>query len=207
MNPHRTAAWAAALFATAVLAGTILLLRPREAPSGPLRIVVAVAGQKLHLLEGERTVKTYPVSTSRTGVGSRAGSNRTPLGLHRVAQKIGAGAAENTIFRERVSTGRVAALNLEPVPSKEDFVTSRILWLEGLEAGRNRGPGVDSFRRYIYIHGTADEGLIGRPASHGCIRMKNRDVIDLFDRVPAGTPVEIVEEAPQLQSEAGGGKL
>jgi lipoprotein-anchoring transpeptidase ErfK/SrfK len=95
------------------------------------------------------------------------------------------------IFRNRVYTGKVSALNHSDQPSSEDRITSRILWLEGLEPGFNRGGRVDSFKRFIYIHGTSDEGLIGRPASHGCVRMKNADVIELFDAIKVGTPVLI----------------
>ena len=98
-----------------------------------------------------------------------------------------------TIFRSRANTGKVAKILTEPIDVEEDLVLTRILWLEGLEPGVNRGPGIDSKSRYIYIHGTNEEGLIGTPASHGCLRMKNDDVIDLFDRVPVGTEVWILD--------------
>lgn len=142
-------------------------------------------------MNGERVEKTYDVSTSRYGVGSLEGSQRTPLGLHRVSEKIGDGAPPMAVFVDRKPTGRVARPNLKPTPTGEDLITSRVLWLEGLEPGRNRGGSVDSHDRFIYIHGTADEGLIGSPASHGCVRMRNVDVIELYDRVPPGTRVEI----------------
>lgn len=109
-----------------------------------------------------------------------------------IAKKIGDGAAPLTVFRDRKATPRVAAVNIKGVPTGEDLVTTRILWLTGIEKGKNRGPGIDSFKRTIYIHGTPDEGLVGRPASHGCVRMKNRDVIELYEAVPVGTPVEIL---------------
>lgn len=156
-----------------------------------LRLEVAVSKQKMVLFDGERPIKEYVVSTSRYGLGNRLASNKTPLGRHRIAKKIGEGAPLGAIFKSRVFTGKVSAINLSDRPGLEDRVTSRILWLEGLEKGVNRGGRVDSFRRCIYIHGTPDEGLIGRPASHGCIRMKNKEVIELFDRVPLGTPILI----------------
>jgi len=158
-------------------------------------IKVSVSKQRLYLCRGDKTVKSYPVSTAANGAGSRAGSKQTPLGAHVISDKIGDGAPANTIFVARESTGRIAAIRAaatDPMP-KDDLVTSRILWLEGMEEGVNKGPGVDSFKRCIYIHGTADEYAIGRPASHGCIRMKNRDVIELFELVAKGDRVEIVE--------------
>ncbi len=154
-------------------------------------LVVDISDQTLSWFEDGRLQRRYPVSTSKYGIGSRAGSNRTPLGMHYVRRKIGAGAPAGTIFRGRVDTGKVARIEHRPVATGDDFVTSRILWLKGLDAGRNRGDGVDSYARYIYIHGTHEEGLIGQPASHGCIRMRNADVIELFDRVPERTLVWI----------------
>lgn len=143
-------------------------------------------------MHGTRSVRTYPISTSKYGLGSEAGSFKTPLGRHRVAQKIGAGAPLNTVFKERVNTGRVAAIDRTLQGAPHDDVTTRILWLEGLEPGKNRGRGIDSKERFIYIHGTTSEGLIGRPASNGCVRMYNKDVIELFGLVNEGTPVLIV---------------
>lgn len=137
-------------------------------------------------------VRQYPVSTSKYGIGSEAGSFKTPLGKHRVAEKIGAGAPMHTIFKERVNTGKLAAIDRTLKGAPYDDVTTRVLWLEGLEPGLNRGKGIDSKERFIYIHGTPSEGLIGRPASNGCVRMYNRDVIELFNLVPEGTPVTIV---------------
>jgi hypothetical protein len=155
--------------------------------------VVSVEEQRLHLYEnGERT-RSYVVSTSKYGIGSELGSYKTPLGVHRVRRKIGAEAPLGTIFRGRENTGEIATLIREPIDDPEDLVTSRILWLDGLEPGLNRGDDVDSFRRYIYIHGTHEEGLIGQPASNGCVRMVNADVIELFERLPEGAGVIIVE--------------
>jgi hypothetical protein len=152
---------------------------------------VSVANQTLSVVRGTQVVKVYPVSTSKYGTGGRQLSNKTPLGRHVIAKKIGAGAPPLTVFKNRAAVGRLSRVNLTREPVKQDLVTSRILWLKGLEPGVNLGKRVDSFHRFIYIHGTADEGLIGTPASHGCIRMKNRDVMELFDLVDVGTPVTI----------------
>ncbi len=157
------------------------------------RIKVFVSRQKIELYRDEEKLKSYPVSTSRYGTGSEAGSYKTPLGLHRIASKIGEDAPEATVFRGRVNQNRQVPIYEDDRRSDEDLVLTRILRLEGLEPGRNRGEGIDSYDRFIYIHGTQEEGLIGRPASRGCIRMKNRDVMELFDKVEEGTFVEIIE--------------
>ena len=154
--------------------------------SSPM-VLVDVSEQKLYLLEGGKILKTYPVSTSKFGVGNRQNSGKTPLGWHRVAKKIGAGAALNTIFRNRINTGKFFI----SAASGDDLVTTRILWLEGMEPGVNKGKRIDSFKRLIYIHGTAEENLIGTPASHGCIRMKNKDVVELFDKLQEKSSVLI----------------
>lgn len=156
-------------------------------------IIVSVNEQKLLLVKNGEVARSYPISGSAYGIGSRAGSNKTPLGSHKIAQTFGTGAPIGTIFRSRVNTGKVATIYTDDTDVEDDLVTTRIMWLDGLEAGQNKGPGVDSRSRYIYIHGTQEEGLIGRPASHGCIRMKNQDVVELFDLVSVGTLVEIQE--------------
>jgi len=161
-------------------------------PDGPV-IVVDPASQTLYLLRNGELIQRYPVSTATAGLGCRDGSYQTPVGVHRICAKIGDGAPMGEIFRARRDTGKRATIYTDPVDVPEDHVTTRILRLEGMEPGLNRGKGVDSFRRYIYIHGTPEEGLIGTPASHGCIRMKNADVIDLFNRVPTGTLVVILD--------------
>jgi len=156
------------------------------------RIEVDISEQQLYLYcryaGGNEEKKVYPVSTSKYGIGSQAGSNKTPLGQHRIEKKFGEGAPEGMIFKARRSTGKIAEMN---VPGAGDLVTTRIMWLKGLEPGRNSGRGIDSYKRYIYIHGTAEEEKIGKRASHGCIRMYNRDVIDLFERVTEGVEVKI----------------
>lgn len=169
-----------------------LSAHPQHQPGQP-SVVVEISRQRLYLYENGRLQAEYPVSTSSYGIGSQAGSNKTPLGIHRVAKRFGEGAPLGMIFKARRPTGRIAEILTEPVDVPEDHVTTRVLWLEGLEEGKNRGPGIDSFKRYIYIHGTPEEGLIGAPASHGCVRMLNRDVIELFDRLPVASLVAIIE--------------
>lgn len=163
------------------------------APRAVDAVRIRVGRQRLELLAGHDVLRTYSVSTAKNGVGSNVGSQRTPLGRHRVCAKFGAGEPLGMTFEARQPTGKVATIFTAPIDLAEDVITSRVLWLEGLEAGLNRGPGVDSKARTIYIHGTNEEGLIGRPASHGCVRMRNADVVELFDLVPEGTLVEIVE--------------
>ena len=156
-------------------------------------IAVSVSEQKLYFIAGGVVLKSFPVSTSGYGVGSRSGSNKTPPGTHRINKKKGAGAEEETIFKSLINTGRKALIYKEAFDAPEDFVTTRVMVLEGMEKGLNKGPGIDSLSRRIYIHGTPEEGLIGRPASHGCVRMKNADVLALFELVSEGMPVEIFE--------------
>jgi lipoprotein-anchoring transpeptidase ErfK/SrfK len=129
----------------------------------------------------------FVISTSAFGTGQTENSNQTPLGLHRVARRIGGGHIIGTVFRSRVPVG----LTWQGMP--EGTIAHRILWLEGLEPGRNSGGDVDSFRRYIYIHGFGDELTLGRPTSHGCIHMAAKDLIRLYDQVPEGTLVWIAE--------------
>ena len=154
-------------------------------------IIVDISEQRLYLFNNDNLVQSFPVSTSKYGEGQIENSFKTPLGLHEIKEKIGDKALINTIFIARENTNKRAEIQINPNDTEDDFVTSRILWLDGLENGINRGVGVDSFSRYIYIHGTHEEGLIGQKASHGCIRMFNNDVIELFDMVSEGTKVQI----------------
>ena len=124
--------------------------------------------------------KSYSISTAANGLGNRVDSNKTPIGIHRIKQKIGGGEPQGMVFKARVSTGQISN---KTDNREEDEITSRILWLDGLEQGFNKGNVHDTYERYIYIHGTSDEKRIGQPVSHGCIRMKNQDVIELFDEV------------------------
>ena len=154
-------------------------------------IVVDISEQRLYLVKNKKILKSYPISSSKYGEGSIQNSFKTPLGMHEIRTKIGHNAIENTIFVARADTNKSAKIIKDVIDTEDDHVTSRILWLDGLELGRNKGEGIDSYNRYIYIHGTHEEGLIGQKASHGCIRMFNNDVIDLFDRVQEGTYVLI----------------
>ena len=138
----------------------------------------------------DNVVQTYSISTSRFGTGQRQGSNQTPLGIHYIAEKIGAQEPAGRVFRARQPTEQIC-LQEEDGAVEEDVITSRIMWLQGLQAGVNRGGEVDTKQRYIYIHGTTDEAHIGQPASIGCIRMRYLDVISLFDQVEVGDLVII----------------
>lgn len=155
-------------------------LRVSAAPS----IVVSVTDQKLALVENGVRLAEFPVSTSKFGLGDRTNSYATPLGSMEIASKIGAQAPLGAVFKSRVRTGEILPPN---APGRDPIVT-RILWLRGLEAGNAR-----AFERGIYIHGTPVERLIGRPASYGCIRMRSRDVVRLFDAVPVGTKIDVVK--------------
>lgn len=164
--------------------------------SGSPRIEVDLSTQRLRLLDADgRELAVYPVSTARNGAGERRGSHRTPRGAHRVRAKIGAGAPAGAVFVGRRPTGEIYRPGLAKADPKRDWILTRILWLCGEEIGRNRLGEVDSMRRYIYIHGAPDEAPMGVPGSIGCIRMRNADVIELFDRVPAGAKVLIREGA------------
>jgi L,D-transpeptidase YbiS len=161
--------------------------------SGTERVSVRVslAAQTLELWRNQRLWKTYSVSTSKHGAGEVRGSFKTPLGRHIVRAKIGAGAPLNTVFRGRRPTGEIYSPELARAHPDRDWILTRILWLSGTEIGRNRLGGVDTMRRYIYIHGTPDTEPLGVPGSIGCIRMANRDIMELFDLVAAGTTVDI----------------
>lgn len=157
-------------------------------------IVVDANTQKLYLLEHGQVAGQWIISTAEKGVGSAKGSDQTPLGAHRIAEKIGDGVPLGTIFKSRQNTGKLVEILTTPgADSKDDYVTTRIMWLDGLESGRNKGGNVDSKERFIYIHGTGEEGKLGHPASHGCIRMRNKDVIDLFNQVDENTLVFITD--------------
>jgi L,D-transpeptidase YbiS len=133
----------------------------------------------------------YLISTARNGAGELSGSNCTPRGKHIVRAKIGAGCPENTVFVGRRPTGEIYSSELKEKYPDRDWILTRILWLSGCEVGVNRLGSVDTMRRYIYIHSTPDSIPMGIPVSHGCILMRGPDIIELFDRVPVGTPVNI----------------
>ena len=155
------------------------------------KIDIDISQQRLYLKKNDDLIKSYPISSSKYGEGSIENSNMTPLGLHVIKEKIGTNVPINTLFISRINTKRTVNIENSRNKTKDDHITSRILWLDGLEEGKNKGKGVDSYSRYIYIHGTHEEGLIGERASHGCIRMLNNDVIDLYNYVNIGTEVYI----------------
>ena len=163
----------------------LLALAPSVHATGPSRVIVSVKDQKLMLMSNGERIATYPISTSKFGVGDDWGHMTTPLGFLQVAEKIGDHAPTGAVFRNRRFTGEV----LKPNAPGRDPVITRIIWLKGLEAGN-----AHAFSRCIYIHGTPEERTIGRPASYGCIRMKSRDVEELYSQLPVGALVEIVQD-------------
>ncbi len=161
-----------------------------------MKICVSLAEQRLELREDDGTViHRYRISSARKGPGELLGSNCTPRGRHIVRARIGAGAPENTVFVRRRPTGEIYSPALAAEFPQRDWILTRILWLSGCEPGKNRLGAVDTMRRFIYIHGTPDTTELGHPGSIGCIRMGNRDLIELFDQVPVGTVVDISEQA------------
>jgi|SRR5205814_407303 len=155
----------------------------RSSEQDACEIDISIRDQTLTLRRGDEVLRTYPISSSRFGLGTESGSRKTPLGRFQIAEKIGHGMPPGTIFRSRIPLGPE-----DPSPQTEDWITSRILWLDGMDPENS-----NTKRRYIYIHGTKHEDRIGQPASHGCIRMRNADVIELFDLVHSGNRVRIIE--------------
>jgi len=156
------------------------------------KIRVSIADQSLELLDATGMLERhYRVSTAANGAGEANGSYCTPRGAHLIRAKIGADQAANTVFVRRRPTGEIYTPDLGAQFPQRDWILTRILWLSGCEPGFNRLGDCDTMRRFIYIHGSPDEVPMGAPGSHGCIRMRNADVIDLFERVAVGTPVEI----------------
>lgn len=159
-----------------------------------MRIRVDIASQTLSLFGNDGAcIRRYAVSTAKNGAGEEKGSYRTPRGRHVIRARIGAGAPLGAAFRGRRPTGEVWSAALAEAAPGRDWILTRILWLSGLEPGRNRLGKVDSMQRYIYIHGTPDTEPMGVPLSIGCVRMRNRDVAELFELVPVGTRVDICE--------------
>lgn len=157
----------------------------------PMLIDISIAEQRLRLLRDRQTLAEYPVSTAKNGPGQQKGSECTPTGWHRIRAKIGGDQPIYSVFKARRPTGEIYSPQLAEQFPNRDWILSRILWLGGLQPGFNRYGDVDSSWRYIYIHGTPDQAMRGLPESHGCIRMHNADVIDLFDRVTVGCKVWI----------------
>lgn len=159
-----------------------------------MRIEISIQRQTLTLFDDFGGVKSrYVISTAANGVGCEKNSGCTPLGNHIIRAKIGANAAPNTVFVGRRPTGEIFTPELMAAYPNRDWILTRILWLSGTEIGKNRLGNVDTMQRYIYIHGSPDSTEMGKIGSHGCVRMRNRDIIELFDWVEAGTPVLIAE--------------
>ena len=157
-------------------------------------INISIAAQSLTLLdEAGRIEKRYAIASAAKGAGEQDGSFCTPRGQHVIRAKIGAGQPVNTVFVRRRPSGEIYTPELGAQFPERDWILTRILWLSGCERGFNRLGTVDTMRRFIYIHGTPDSVAMGVPGSHGCVRMRNSDLLDLFERVEPGTPVEIVE--------------
>ncbi|SFU79273.1 L,D-transpeptidase catalytic domain [Nitrosomonas eutropha] len=157
-----------------------------------MKIIVDISLQQMTLQDvAGHIVRCYPISSAKNGTGQQRGSFHTPLGKHIIRAKIGQNAPVNTVFVRRRPTGEIYTPELAANHPNRDWILTRILWLSGCEPGFNRLGSVDTMRRYIYIHGSPDSAEMGKPGSIGCIRMHNHDLLDLFERVPAGTPVEI----------------
>lgn len=158
-----------------------------------MKIIIHIPTQTLQLFDGRGDLlQSYPVSTAAQGAGEERDSYCTPRGKHVIRAKIGDGQPVGTVFVRRRPTGEIYTPALGAAYPERDWILTRILWLSGMERGYNRGGRCDTMRRYIYIHGTPDEVEMGKPGSHGCIRMRNTDLLALFERVAVGTPVEIV---------------
>ncbi len=161
-----------------------------------VQLIINIASQTLVLYKEGREICRYPISTAKNGIGSQQDSGCTPLGKHVIAQKIGDSELVNTVFVGRIPTGEIYSAAFSSKHPDRDWILSRIIWLKGLENGVNKGSnsqgGCDTYQRYIYIHGTPDSEPMGVPRSHGCIRMRNQDVFELFSKVKKGTPVSII---------------
>jgi lipoprotein-anchoring transpeptidase ErfK/SrfK len=164
-------------------------------PSESFLIKISIDEQRLQLLESGNVTMDVAVATAANGPGEVMHSECTPRGWHRIRAKIGAGAPENAVFTGRRQTGEIYSPALREQHPGRDWMLTRILWLSGLEPGRNRFGERDSMRRYIYIHGCPETDAMGVPSSHGCVKMRNAEVIRLFDSVPAGIRV-LIQEAP-----------
>jgi len=156
-------------------------------------IIISIGQQRLTLFHQGKLLKQYSVATAKNGPGEIFGSECTPRGKHIIRAKIGESAAENAVFIGRRPTGEIYHPKLKQTNPNRDWILTRILWLSGKEPGKNRLGNVDTMRRYVYIHGCPDDDEMGIPSSHGCIKMRNSEVIDLFNLVPIYTPVEILE--------------
>lgn len=158
-----------------------------------MHIQISISDQTLSLFDEDKLVKQYSISTAKNGVGEEMDSECTPRGKHVIAEKIGEGCEANSVFVGRMHTGEIYEPALRELHPERDWILTRILWLSGTEEGKNKGNELDSHARYIYIHGSPDDVAMGQPGSRGCVRMRNLDVIELFDLVATGVEVEINE--------------
>ena len=164
---------------------------PGDTPLPDKFIYISVPEQQLYYIQAGKTVYETRIASGKNGVGELSGSECTPRGWHKIRAKIGAGCAPDTVFVGRRPTGEIWSEQLQAEHPGRDWILTRIMWLSGLEPGFNRLGEYDTMRRYIYIHGCPDTNLMGIPSSHGCIKMRNAEIIKLFDRVPCGLPVYI----------------
>ena len=157
-------------------------------------LYISLVNQRMYHYKDGSIIRDFIISGAAKGAGNQSGSNQTPTGLHNICQKIGDDVPLGGILKSKVYTGKVATIYTDSTDVEDDHVTTRIMSLCGEEPGINKGGNVDSFNRYVYIHGTPEEGLLGQPASHGCIRMVNQEVIELYESVEEGTLVLILDE-------------
>lgn len=154
-------------------------------------IQVSISQQQLSLVEGDHCVQQYSVSTAKKGAGQREGSEKTPLGKHRVAEKVGGDQPLGSVFVARKPTGEIYSPELSILHPDRDWILTRILWLRGMEPGINQGGHSDTYRRMIYIHGSPDARPMGEPHSHGCITLHSKDMLEVYEWAQVGTPVII----------------
>jgi L,D-transpeptidase YbiS len=156
-----------------------------------IRLEVSIADQTMRVFDADKLMQEYQISTAKNGTGEQSGSEKTPRGMHIIRAKIGENCPPNTVFIRRRPTGEIYSPALREQFPDRDWILTRILWLSGREPGKNRFGEVDTMRRYIYIHGTPDDVQMGVPGSRGCIRMRNKDITDLFLITPIGAQIEI----------------
>lgn len=156
-----------------------------------MHIQISISDQKLTLFDGNKLIKQYSISTAKNGPGEEMDSECTPRGEHIITEKIGEGSEPNSVFVSRIATGELYEPAIRELYPERDWILTRILWLSGTEEGKNKGGNVDSHDRYIYIHGSPDDVELGQRGSRGCVRMRNLDVIELFDLIDVGTRVTI----------------
>jgi len=159
-----------------------------------MHIQISISDQSLTLLDEKKLIKQYSISTAKNGPGEEMDSECTPRGVHIVTEKIGEGSKLNSIFVGRIQAGKIYEPALRELHPERDWILTRIFWLSGTEEEKNKGGNVDSHDRFIYIHGSPDDVEMGQPGSHGCVRMRNEDIIELFEIVEVGIKVVITAE-------------